>query len=316
MNDRSISTWFPLDIGSYLKNTQALTTEEHGAYLLLIMHYWIQGPIKNDKKTIKNITKISHKKCENIFKFFDEKDGVLYHERIEFEINKAKKIQDDKRNQTEAARLAKEAKRRSVTDSVTDAVTKTVTDTPLPLPLPSLPVTKELTASNQKVLFAGRILIIFEDKFLELKREYDEINLEESLSEADKFFQKQKSTIDLDKRLHGFLRKIQNYELEERRQRRLQENARRDKRTAFARTRDDHIETDAERTFKLSLIRKIGQGAFNKSFRKALIINKEDRILIKLSCKADYDWIEKVHEFEIRQAAGEQNLKVELVFDV
>ena len=62
------STWMPLSIGDYLKNTQHLSAEEHGAYLLLIMHYWIHGKIKNDKKLIKNITKISAKKCENILR--------------------------------------------------------------------------------------------------------------------------------------------------------------------------------------------------------------------------------------------------------
>ena len=109
------STWMPLSIGDYLKNTQHLSAEEHGAYLLLIMHYWIHGKIKNDKKLIKNITKISAKKCENILQFFEEKDGYLIQERIEEELTKAKE-KSEKAKKSAEARWGKNQKNETAND--------------------------------------------------------------------------------------------------------------------------------------------------------------------------------------------------------
>jgi hypothetical protein len=95
--------------------------------------YWENGgAIKNDEKTIKNITKISPKKREKILAFFEEKNGLLFHAELDAELSKAVENKEKQRKRTEAARAAKEAK----TNSVTDSVTTPVTDSPLPLPLP------------------------------------------------------------------------------------------------------------------------------------------------------------------------------------
>lgn len=54
-----IGTFMPLYIGSYQKNTSRLSTEQHGAYLLLLMDYWISGPPPDDDAVLARITKLS-----------------------------------------------------------------------------------------------------------------------------------------------------------------------------------------------------------------------------------------------------------------
>ncbi len=131
------ATWMPLYIGDYLADTLHLSAEEHGAYLLLIMHYWRNGgAIKNDKNLLKNIAKISAKKLENILGFFEEKDGLLFHKRIDEELANAtenkEKNQERTRKATEA-RLQKTQRNEEKIDNVTSNVTFTPSPSPSPL---------------------------------------------------------------------------------------------------------------------------------------------------------------------------------------
>jgi len=50
--------WMPLYVRDYLADTGELSTLEHGAYLLLIMHYWQTGGLPNDDRQLANITKM------------------------------------------------------------------------------------------------------------------------------------------------------------------------------------------------------------------------------------------------------------------
>jgi uncharacterized protein YdaU (DUF1376 family) len=85
----------PLYIGDYLADTMRLTTEEHGAYLLLLMEYWRQGPLPNDDKALSGIVKMDRKRWEKELApvlrsfFILGEDGLLHQKRTDAERHKA-----------------------------------------------------------------------------------------------------------------------------------------------------------------------------------------------------------------------------------
>ncbi len=90
---KDVEVWFPLYIADYMADTTRLTTEQHGAYLLLIMDYWRNGSPPDDDGILCNITKLSpqawkkHKPA--LAKMFRIENGVWLHKRIDKELEKA-----------------------------------------------------------------------------------------------------------------------------------------------------------------------------------------------------------------------------------
>lgn len=86
--------WMPLYIGDYLADTSRLTTEQHGAYMLLIMDYWRNGPPPNDPQVLAQITRMSADAWSNaqamLATFFSIEAGVWRHNRIDAELAEAK----------------------------------------------------------------------------------------------------------------------------------------------------------------------------------------------------------------------------------
>ena len=91
-----VDIWMPLYIGGYLSKTMHLTTEQHGAYLLLIMAYWQNnGPLCESR--LPAITKLTPDAWSNaqalLEEFFDTKSkpGFWVHTKIEKELKRAAK---------------------------------------------------------------------------------------------------------------------------------------------------------------------------------------------------------------------------------
>lgn len=85
--------WMPLNVGDYLADTGHLSTTQHGAYLLLIMHYWRKRGLPDDDKQLAAIAKLPLRiwldNRETIQAFFF---SGWRHKRVEAELQKRAEI--------------------------------------------------------------------------------------------------------------------------------------------------------------------------------------------------------------------------------
>lgn len=94
MANKKIDIWMPIYIGDYLKDTSHLTTEEHGAYFLLILRYWTNGgPLLNDDGRLARVAGLTPDAWLEmrpiIASFFQVDDGCWRHKRIDAELQTA-----------------------------------------------------------------------------------------------------------------------------------------------------------------------------------------------------------------------------------
>lgn len=87
--------WMPLYVADYLADTGHLSAAEHGAYLLLIMHYWTNGHLPNEDRRLSRIARMSpaewEESRETLFDLFDE---GWTHKRIDAELEAAREISE------------------------------------------------------------------------------------------------------------------------------------------------------------------------------------------------------------------------------
>lgn len=109
-------TWMPLYIGDYTADTLHLNTIQHGAYLLMIMHYWRKGPLPNDDGELAGIVRADKRTwlrdlAPVVRRFFTDEGGVLRHKRIDAEMGKAAVNIDQRRKAGIASAEKRKAER-------------------------------------------------------------------------------------------------------------------------------------------------------------------------------------------------------------
>lgn len=84
--------WMPIYWGDYLRDTRDLTTLQHGAYLLLIAHYWQHDGLPPDERRLAAITGLSPATWKaNRDAIADKFQEGWKHKRIDDEIEKAER---------------------------------------------------------------------------------------------------------------------------------------------------------------------------------------------------------------------------------
>lgn len=85
----------PIHIGDYQRDTGHLRAAEHGAYLLLLFHYWSTGGLPQDDRHLSTIARMSSAEWKRarpvIERFF--KPGWK-HPRVDYDLEKAAKISE------------------------------------------------------------------------------------------------------------------------------------------------------------------------------------------------------------------------------
>lgn len=101
------AVWMPLYVADYLADTMRLNGAQHGAYLLLIMEYWRNGPPPDNDAELAAIARTDLKLWRKdvgpvVRRFFEVKEGSLRHKRIDLEIAKAHENSNKRRAAAQA----------------------------------------------------------------------------------------------------------------------------------------------------------------------------------------------------------------------
>lgn len=97
-------TWMPVDVGAYLADTMRLTTQQHGAYFLLLLDYWKSGPLPDDDEQLAGVAKVDLREWKAkvgpvVRRFFAvADDGLLHQKRADAEIEKSGRISNARRD--------------------------------------------------------------------------------------------------------------------------------------------------------------------------------------------------------------------------
>ena len=86
-----VDIWMPIFIGDYLRDTAELSDAEHGAYLLLLMHYWQKnGEMGSDVERLARVARTQIETARFILgSYFVLEDGNYKNKRADIEMANA-----------------------------------------------------------------------------------------------------------------------------------------------------------------------------------------------------------------------------------
>lgn len=141
---KKVDIWMPLYVADYLSATSRLTTEQHGAYLLLLMDYWKNGAPPDNDAVLAQITRLSPDAWTNartmLQPFFEVMNGAWVQARVEAEMQKAnnnKKINKERGLKGAEARWANKNASSNAPSIVKECSEVCSADSTSPSPSPS-----------------------------------------------------------------------------------------------------------------------------------------------------------------------------------
>ncbi len=109
---KSVEAWMPLYVADYLKDTRHLSTEEHGAYLLLLMTAWTSdGALPADDDRLRRLTGMDPKNWKAsrgvLLEFFTRDGDTWRHKRVDAELAAAAEHAERRSSKARAAAEAR-----------------------------------------------------------------------------------------------------------------------------------------------------------------------------------------------------------------
>jgi uncharacterized protein YdaU (DUF1376 family) len=139
--------WMPFYIADYRADTAHLSAAEHGAYLLLIMHYWQKGGLPNDDRQLARIACMAHGEWEEARPVVSSFFGPEWsHARIDAELAKASEKHSKRVDAGRRGGISKANREQNPSNANSNANSNALASSSQPQP-DSSPPTQEAKAS-------------------------------------------------------------------------------------------------------------------------------------------------------------------------
>lgn len=156
--------WMPVFIGDYLADTTHLTTQQHGAYMLMLMTAWkMEGKLPNDDEQLAAICRMNQEDWQKskrlLLAFFSVGDGFITQKRLLDEFNKSQRNRNSK---SENGKLGGRPKKQNESEEKPNGkASGKLDETPSPSPSPSDKTNNKKPMSDKSDVSMDRVREIF-----------------------------------------------------------------------------------------------------------------------------------------------------------